>query len=446
MSDPNASSEILVLYGAQTRMAIENFPFSAFRFPRPFLRALAAIKNAAAIVNGELGLLAPPMAEAIAKASYPVEEGDHDDQFPVDVFQTGSGTSVNMNMNEVIATLASAELNAPVHPNDHVNLGQSSNDVIPSTIHLSALAEVDSRLVPAMHQLKSRIDAKAQTLDNVVKTGRTHLMDAVPIRMSQELSGWAAQIELATERVRSVRPRLAELAIGGTAIGTGLNTHPDFGQKIVERLAEKTKLPLRVSRNRFASISSQDTALELSAQLRGVATALLKICNDLRWMNSGPVSGLGEITLPTLQPGSSMMPGKVNPVIPEAVSMICAQAIGNDAAIALGAQASNFQLNTMMPLIAWNLLWNIDTLSRAADALGEKAIAAFEVNAEHLKKLASRNAILATALAPRIGYEQSAEIAKEAMESGKSVFEIAREKSGLGENELRDLLNPRKMT
>lgn len=433
------------LYGAQTRMAIANFPFSAFRFPRPFLKALASIKHAAAVVNGELGLLPSPMADAIAEASREIEAGEHDEQFPVDVFQTGSGTSVNMNMNEVIAALASTHLGATVHANDHVNLGQSSNDAIPSAIHVSALMETGSKLLPALDELKNRIEAKARTLDNIVKTGRTHLMDAVPLRMSQELSGWATQIELAMERLRSAEPRLAELAIGGTAVGTGLNTHPEFGHKVAERLAAKTKLPFRVSRNRFTSIASQETSLELSAHLRGVATALLKICNDLRWMNSGPVSGLSEISLPALQPGSSIMPGKVNPVIPEAVSMICAQAIGNDTAIMLGAQASNFQLNTMLPLIAWNLLWNIDTLSRAADALGEKAIATFTVNTERLDNLASRNAILATALAPKIGYEQSAVIAKEAMESGRSVLEVAREKSGLGDEELRDLLDFRKM-
>ncbi len=351
-----------------------------------------------------------------------------------------------MNMNEVIATLASTEAGVAVHPNDHVNLGQSSNDVIPSTIHVSVLVETSSRLLPAVSVLRTAIEAKGQTLHEVVKTGRTHLMDAVPIRMSQELSGWTAQIELAAERISAVQPRLQELAIGGTAVGTGLNTHPDFGLRVAERLAEKTGLPFRVSRNRFASIASQDTTLELSAQLRGLATSLLKICTDLRWMNSGPEGGLHEIALPELQPGSSMMPGKVNPVIPEAVSMICVQVIGNDAAIALGAQAGNFQLNTMMPLIAWNILWNIEILSRAVEALASKAIATFEVNAQHLERLASRNPILATALAPRIGYEQSAVIAKEAMESGRSILDIARERTKLSETELTSLLDPRKMT
>jgi fumarate hydratase class II len=434
------------LYGPQTEMAIQNFPFSTFRFARPFLKALASIKHAAAIVNADLGILPASFAASITDAAQAVEEGKYDDQFPLDVFQTGSGTSINMNMNEVIATLASKTLGTPVHPNDHVNLGQSSNDVIPSTIHISALAEITIRLIPALVDLRSTIAARAQALDHVVKTGRTHLMDAVPMRMSQELSGWSAQIELAEERLRSVRLRLAELAIGGTAIGTGLNTHPEFGDRVAQHLADKTKLPLRVSRNRFASISSQDTALELSAHLRGLAVALLKICNDLRWMNSGPVSGLSEISLPTLQPGSSMMPGKVNPVIPEAVAMICAQVIGNDTAIMMGAQSGNFQLNTMLPLIAWNLLWNIEALSRAVESLGEKAIATFSVDEERLARLASRNPILATALAPRIGYDQSTVIAREAIATGKPVADIAREKTSLSDAELVDLLDPRKLT
>jgi fumarate hydratase, class II len=434
------------LYGAQTQRAITNFTFSGFRFPRPFLAALGLIKKSAAQVNSDLGLLAPDMAEAIEAAAQEVQSGQHDSHFPIDIFQTGSGTSTNMNANEVIATLAAVRYGKAVHPNDHVNLGQSSNDVIPTAIHVSAAIEVSGGLLPALRQLVATITAKAEELNHVVKTGRTHLMDAVPIRMGQELGGWAAQVRAAIERIESTLPRVLELPMGGTAIGTGLNTHPHFGERVVRRIRHESGLEFTLSRNFFAGISSQDASLELSAQLRGLAVSLLKIANDLRLMNSGPVAGLAEISLTALQPGSSIMPGKVNPVIPEAVAMICAQVIGNDSAILIAAQSGAFQLNTMLPLIAWNLLSSIDLLTEAVGSLGAQAISGFSVNVVRVQGFAMKNPILATALAPRIGYELSASIAKEALHSGRTVVEVALEKTSLSEEELREILDPAKMT
>jgi len=444
LGDINVPAE--ALYGPQTQRAIENFQFSGFRFPRPFLAALAQIKKSAAEVNGELGLLDPTLSSAIASAAEQVKKGLHDAQFPLDIFQTGSGTSTNMNANEVIATLASRSCGKTVHPNDHVNLGQSSNDVIPATIHISAACEVRHRLLPAVDRLVSAIAARARSLDHIVKTGRTHLMDAVPIRMSQELGGWEAQLRTAAERIESTMPRILELPLGGTAIGTGLNADPRFGALAVRNIAAASGLPFTPSRNLFQSISSQDSALELSAQLRGLSVSLLKIANDLRAMNSGPVSGLAEISLPALQPGSSIMPGKVNPVIPEAVAMICAQVAGNDTTILIAAQSGAFQLNTMLPVIAWNLLSTIHLLTGAADALASKAIAGFIVNEQRLRELADKNPILATALAPHIGYDRSAEIAQEVVRTGRSVLDIALEKTSLTEPELREILDPARMT
>src|SRR5580698_3812454 len=434
------------LYGAQTQRAIENFAFSDFRFPRPFLAALGLIKKSAAEVNGELGLLDRDIAAAIAEAAEQVKTGLYDAQFPLDIFQTGSGTSTNMNANEVIATLAGRICGKKVHPNDHVNLGQSSNDVIPAAIHISAAQEVRERLLPAVDKLAAATTVKARELEHVVKTGRTHLMDAVPMRMSQELGGWEAQLRAGVERIKSTLPRILELPLGGTAIGTGLNADPRFGAQVVSRIAKASGLPFTPSRNLFASISSQDASLELSAQLRGLSVSLLKIANDLRWMNSGPVAGLAEISLPALQPGSSIMPGKVNPVIPEAVAMICAQVIGNDATIMIAAQSGAFQLNTMLPVIAWNLLSSIHLLTGAAEVLGSKAIAGLTVNKERLRDLAAKNPILATALAPQIGYDRSAEIAKEVVRTGRPVIEVAMEKTSLSEEELSKILDPAKMT
>jgi fumarate hydratase class II len=434
------------LYGPQTQRAIENFAFSSFRFPRPFLAALGLIKKSSAEVNGELGLLDGGLADAIAQAADPVEKGLYDSQFPLDIFQTGSGTSTNMNANEVIARLASRICGKTVHPNDHVNLGQSSNDVIPAAIHISAAVEVNQRLLPAVAGLADAIGVKARALDHVVKTGRTHLMDAVPIRMSQEMGGWEAQVRAAAERIASTMLRILELPLGGTAIGTGLNADLRFGPLVVARIAKASGLPFTRSRNLFAGISSQDASLELSAQLRGLSVSLFKIANDLRWMNSGPISGLAEISLQALQPGSSIMPGKVNPVIPEAVAMICAQVAGHDAAILMAAQSGAFQLNTMLPVIAWNLLSSIHLLSGAASALGSKAIATFAVNEERLHELAEKNPILATALAPHIGYDLSAAIAQEVVRTGRNVIDVAMEKTKLSESELREILDPAKMT
>ncbi|MBI4460775.1 MAG: class II fumarate hydratase [Acidobacteria bacterium] len=434
------------LYGAQTQRAVENFPISSLRFPRPFIRALGLIKGAAAAVNQDLGLLDAGMAAAIQNASQEVEAGKHDGEFPLDIFQTGSGTSTNMNANEVIATLASRELGRQVHPNDHVNMSQSSNDVIPTAIHVSAALEISEHLILALTHLAKVIDRRAAELDSVVKTGRTHLMDALPIRMGQELGGWSAQIHLGIERLQATLPRLGELALGGTAVGTGVNAHPEFGPRIAAALASRTGLPFRASRNYFASLSSQDTSVELSGQLKSVAVALMKISNDLRWMNSGPQAGLAEIALPSLQPGSSIMPGKVNPVIPEAVTMVCAQVIGNDVAITVGGQSGNFQLNVMLPVIAYDLLESIALLARAAAVLADKAIAGFKVNEAHLAELVDRNPILVTALNPVIGYEKGAQIAKKAYAENRRVKEVATEMTELKPDELDRLLDPRKMT
>jgi len=366
------------LYGAQTKLAVQNFPISGLRLPREFLGALGMIKGAAAAVNRELGLLESSKAAAIEQAASEVETGLHDAHFPVDVYQTGSGTSTNMNANEVIATLASQRLGSAVNPNDEVNMGQSSNDVIPAAIHVSAYLEVTASLLPALNRLAGSIEAKASAVEQVVKNGRTHLMDALPVRMSQEFRGWKRQMADSIERVESALPRLARLALGGTAVGTGVNAHPEFGRRVAAELAARTGLPFVTAPDYFAALSSQDTAVELSGHLKTAAVALMKISNDLRWMNSGPISGLAEIRLPALQPGSSIMPGKVNPVIPEAVTMVCARVFGNDVSITVAGQSGNFQLNVMLPLIAHCLLENVHLLSRAAGLLAEKTIQGLE--------------------------------------------------------------------
>jgi len=434
------------LYGAQTQRAIANFAISGLRFPRSFLRALGMIKGAAAAVNLDLGLLESEMAAAIQRAAKEVEDGIHDDEFPLDIFQTGSGTSTNMNANEVIANLATSRLGRKVHPNDHVNMCQSSNDVIPAGIHISACVEVSGNLIPALAHLRETIDRKAAQLDHVVKTGRTHLMDALPIRMSQELSGWSSQVARSEEGLDSTLPRLHELALGGTAIGTGLNAHSEFGTRVAARLAATSGLPFVKGRNYFALMASQDSAVELSGQLKTVATALMKIANDLRWMNSGPQAGLAEIALADLQPGSSIMPGKVNPVIPEAVTMVCAQVMGNDVTIMLGGQAGNFQLNVMLPVIAYNLLQSVTLLARVASVLADKAIADFAVNQARTADLVDRNPIMVTALNPVTGYEMGAKIAKRAYAEGRKVKDVAAEMTKLTPGELDRLLNPRAMT
>ena len=434
------------LYGAQTQRAVDNFPISDLRFPRAFIKALAMIKGAAATVNQDLGLLAEDVATAIAQAADEVASGQYDVDFPLDIFQTGSGTSTNMNANEVLATLASKRLGRKVHPNDDINMSQSSNDVIPTAIHFSAYLALDAELLPALEHLHATLLKKAGEVDGVVTTGRTHLMDAMPVRLSQELGGWASQIAHGIQRLKATLPRLAELAQGGTAVGTGINAHPEFGQRIAARLAEMSGLALVTSSNYFESLSAQDAAVEVSGQTKVVAVSLMKIANDLRWMNSGPIAGFGEIALPALQPGSSIMPGKINPVIPEAVTMVCAQVIGNDATITIGGQSGNFQLNVMLPVIAYNLLQSITLLASASRVLADQAIAGFTVNEERIASLVGRNPILVTALNPVIGYELGAKIAKQAYAEGRLLKDVALEKTQLTGEELDRLLDPRQLT
>jgi len=434
------------LYGAQTQRAVENFPISELRMPRSMIRALGMIKAAAASVNHDLGLMEDNMAIAIMTSAQEVAGGALDDQFPIDIFQTGSGTSSNMNANEVIATLASDKLSLPVHPNDHVNMGQSSNDVIPTAIHVAATMDVSEKLLPSLRHLQQALDTKANAVDAIVTTGRTHLMDAMPIRLSQELGGWASQIGHGIARVEAALTRLAELAQGATAVGTGINAHPEFGARIAEKLSEMSSLPFVTSSNYFESLSSMDAVVELSGQLKTVAVSLMKIANDLRWMNSGPITGIGEIELPALQPGSSIMPGKINPVIPEAVTMVCAQVIGNDSTITIGGQSGNFQLNVMLPVIAHNLIQSIELLSSASRVLADKAVAGFTVNEERIAELAGRNPIMVTALNPVIGYEMGAKIAKTAYAEGRSLKDVALELTELSAAELDRLLEPRNLT
>ncbi len=435
------------LYGAQTQRAVENFPISGLTMPRQFIRALGLIKAAAAEVNRDLGLLDADTAGAIARAADQVAAGEHDAHFPVDVFQTGSGTSSNMNANEVIARLASREAgDGRIHPNDHVNMGQSSNDVIPTAIHVAAALAVQEHLLPALDHLQEVTDRRAAELDAVVKTGRTHLMDAMPVTLGQELGGWSSQIGAGSERLRDSLQRVLELAQGGTAVGTGINAHPEFGSRFAARLSERCGLDFRPGRNYFQGLSSQDAAVELSGQLRTLAVSLMKIANDLRWMNSGPLAGLGEIALPALQPGSSIMPGKVNPVVPEAVTMVCAQVMGNDATVAIAGQSGNFQLNVMLPVIGYNLLQSVALLGNASRILADGAIAGFTVNTERLDQDLGRNPILVTALNRTVGYEKGAAIAKQAYQEGRPVIDVATEITGLDRETLERLLDPRALT
>jgi fumarate hydratase class II len=433
-------------WGAQTQRAVENFPISGLTMPRQFIAALGLVKWAAAGSNAELGLLGSNMAISIQKAALEVAEGQHDAEFPIDVFQTGSGTSSNMNANEVIAHLASEDLGSEVHPNDHVNMSQSSNDVIPTCVHVGAAIAINSQLLPALKNLSSTLEKKADEVRDVVKTGRTHLMDAMPVTLGQELDGWRAQIDSAAERLGDSMSRLTALAQGGTAVGTGINAHPKFGAKVAVLLGEQTGIEFTSAVSKFEAMSSQDTAVEVSGQLRVLAVSLTKISNDLRWMNSGPLAGFGEIALPALQPGSSIMPGKVNPVIPEAVAMVCAQVIGNDAAITIGGQSGNFQLNVMLPVVAYNLLQSIEILANASNCLADSAIAGFTVNAENINEALDRNPILVTALNPVIGYELGAAVAKKAYAEGRPVKDVALELTDLTEEELERLLNPAALT
>ncbi len=434
------------LWGAQTQRAVENFPISGLTMPRGFIQALGLVKWAAAGANAELALLPTSVAMAIQKASLAVAEGEHDGEFPIDVFQTGSGTSSNMNSNEVIAHLASAIAGGNVHPNDHVNMSQSSNDVIPTCVHVSAAMEIDQQLLPALKHLSAVLKKKAEEVGGVVKTGRTHLMDAMPVTLGQELDGWRSQIDHAAERLEDTLKRLTALALGGTAVGTGINAHPKFGEKVAVLLTEQTGIQFASAESKFEGLSSQDAAVETSGQLRVLAVSLTKIANDLRWMNSGPLAGIGEIELPALQPGSSIMPGKVNPVIPEAVAMVAAQVIGNDVTITMGGQSGNFQLNVMLPVVAYNLLQSIEILSNACVVLADKAIDGFTVNQDNINRALDRNPILVTALNPVIGYELGASVAKQAYKEGRPVKEVAKEMTDLTDEELDRLLDPAELT
>jgi fumarate hydratase, class II len=434
------------LWGAQTQRALQNFPPTGLRMPRTFIRALALIKHAAAGANAELGDLPPSVAAAIQQAALEVAAGHRDDQFPLDVFQTGSGTSSNMNANEVIATIATRLLGAAVHPNDQVNMSQSSNDVVPTAIHVSAALALKEHLQPALQRLREVLATRCAEFADVVKTGRTHLMDAMPITLSQELSAWLSQIAAAEARLTSVTPRLHALAQGGTAVGTGINARPQFGAVFARHLAESTTIAFRPSDNYFEALSSQDTAVELSGQLKVLSVSLMKIANDLRWMNSGPLAGLAEIALPALQPGSSIMPGKVNPVVAESVTMIAAQVIGNDATITLGGQSGNFQLNVMLPVIAYNLLQSLQLLGIACRNLADHALQGFTINRDRMNDALARNPILVTALNPLIGYEKGAAIAKKAYREGRPILDVAAEMTDLSIDELRRLLDPKSLT
>ena len=432
-------------WGAQTQRAIENFKISGITMPPEFMQALGLLKWAVASANSDLGLLAKDKSEAIGNSALEIAKGEHSEEFPVDVFQTGSATSTNMNINEVIANLASTK-SLDIHPNDDVNMGQSSNDVIPSTIHIAATIAVRKNLLDALSHLQETLEKKATSLSDIVKTGRTHLMDAMPVTFGQELSAWANQIKAVAGQFDETLPKMEKLAIGGTAVGTGVNAHPDLAQTVIALLNQKTDIEFKSAPDLFMAISFQDVALELSANTRSLAVALTKISNDLRWMNSGPLAGLAEISLPMLQPGSSIMPGKVNPVIPESVAMVAAQVIGNDATISVAAQSGNFQLNTMLPLIAHNLLQSVSLLSNASRALADKAIKDFSVNQEEIDSVINRNPVLATALNSVIGYELGTQIVKKAYADKRAIIDVALEMTELEEGKLKDLLDPFRLT
>jgi fumarate hydratase class II len=428
------------LYQAQTQRALDNFKISSLRLPQAMIRALALVKKACVETNLDLEKIDQARGRAIAQAADLIIAGKHEDQFCIDVFQTGSGTSSNMNLNEVIASLASTRV-LQVHPNDHVNMGQSSNDVFPSAIHIAAAEMIHEQLLPASQMLETALEKRIEQHRETIKTGRTHLMDAMPISLGQEISGWASQLKNDRYRIQTALSRLQQLAIGGTAVGTGINTPPDFGARVCEKLHLTTGIRFRQMENLFEGLSTQNTALEVSGQLRVMATSLTKICNDLRWMNSGPLTGLGEIQLEALQPGSSIMPAKVNPVIPEAVLMAAAQVTGNDSTIALAAQSGNFQLNVMLPVIAYNLLQSIEILGNAIRHL-VRVIESMSVNSENMAQNLSFNPILVTALNPIIGYQKAAEIAKAALGQNRPILEVALEMTDIDEAKLRQLLDP----
>ena len=434
-------------YGAQTQRAVENFAVSGLRFPAPFIRALALIKKHAALVNSELGLLDSKLAEPIAAAAQEVCEGNRDDQFVVDVFQTGSGTSTNMNANEVIAGRANERLKglrggkSPVHPNDHVNLGQSSNDVIPSAIHIAAMLQIENHLIPTLERLKAALKGKVTDFEGIRKIGRTHLQDAVPVTLGQEFSGYARQVELGIERLKAVESRLSELALGGTAVGTGVNTHPHFAARVIAGISSETGIPFQEALNHFEAQAGQDAVVETSGALKTVAVSMIKIAQDVRWLASGPRCGFGEITVPGLQPGSSIMPGKVNPVIPEVVLQVCAQVIGHDSAITLAGQSGNFELNVMLPMMAYNLLQSIRWLGEAALAFAEKCVKGITANKEKCSSYLEQSLALATPLVPFIGYDRAAALAKKAFDSNRTIREVALAEGVLPEEELHRILN-----
>ncbi len=440
------------LYGAQTERARRNFPISDLRFGRPFIEALGAIKGTAARVNRDLGLLDDERAAAIERAAGEVMEGALDEHFVLDIFQTGSGTSTNMNANEVIANRAIQILGGevgsrdPVHPNDHVNLGQSSNDVIPTAVHVSALVAIERELLPALRLLRDALKAKAAEFDGVAKAGRTHLQDATPIRLGQEFGGYASQIEHGIRRVEGVRAHLAELAIGGTAVGTGINTHPDFGARMASGLSELLGVQFREAENHFEAQSARDAVVEASGALRTLAVSLTKIANDIRWLASGPRTGIGEINLPAVQPGSSIMPGKVNPVMAESVLQVCAQVIGNDSAIVVGGSAGNFELNVMIPVMAHNLLESVRILSSVMHEFTNRCVSGITVNQERCRRNAESTAALATALAPVIGYDKAAEVAKRSLKEDRTLREIVLAEGLVEESELDRILDFRAMT
>jgi fumarate hydratase class II len=435
-------------YGSQTQRAKDNFPISGLIMPPALIRSVALIKRCAAETNEELGLLDSTVAEAIAKAALEVMEGRHDGQFVVDVFQTGSGTSTNMNVNEVLASRANEILTGrrggrdPVHPNDHVNLGQSSNDVIPSAIHIASVGEIRRRLLPALGQLEQSLSRKSEAFKDIRKIGRTHLQDAVPITLGQEFSGYARQIGLAVERLDAIEPRLSELALGGTAVGTGINTHPEFARKTIERISASIGIDFREASNHFEAQAAKDAAVEASGALKTVATSLVKIANDIRWLGSGPRCGIGEIVLPELQPGSSIMPGKVNPVIAESVLQVAAQVCGNDTAILIGAQSGNFELNVMMPLIAHNLLQSIGLLASAAEVFAAKCIDGIAADREACAAAIEKSLALVTGFVPHIGYDRAAALAKKAFKTGKTVREVALAEKVLPNETIDEILGP----
>jgi len=433
-------------YGAQTQRAVENFPISGQHMPPALIHALGLIKQAAARVNRDLGLLEPALADPIEQAAREVADGTWDDQFPIDIFQTGSGTSTNMNANEVIAQRASELSGRNIHPNDHVNFGQSSNDVIPSTVHVAAVVAIERALIPALEHLQGTLERKAREFDSIFKTGRTHLMDATPIRLGQEFGGYASQIEHGIERIQATLPDLRELAIGGTAVGTGLNTHPEFGLRMAEEVSKLAGARFVEARNHFEAQGAQDAPTWTSGALNTVAASLIKIANDVRLMNSGPRCGLGEITLPAIQPGSSIMPGKVNPVICEAVIQVGAQVTGNHVAITMGAQWGQLDLNTMLPLIARNLFDSIRLLTQAALAFADKALAGTVANADVCRDSVERSPSMATALNPLIGYDKAAEIAKRSFHERRPVRELAAEMTSLTPEQIESALDPRRQT